>query len=67
MRRLFNRRVQSAPGSTPARDLIAALALKGVLLLAIYLLFFGPAHRLPSDAAATASALIGVSGTKESP
>jgi len=42
-----------------------ALALKGILLLAIYLFFFGPAHRLPSDATATATALLGTSAHKE--
>ena len=66
MKGLLNKRVQFAPGPGPARDLIVALALKGVLLLAIYLLFFGPAHRLPSDAAATAAALIGANESKES-
>jgi hypothetical protein len=65
MKGLFNNRIQFAPGPRPARDLIIALALKGVLLLAIYLLFFGPAHRLPSDAAATAAALIGANESKE--
>jgi hypothetical protein len=59
MKGFFSRRVQLTPVSRPARDLMIALALKGVLLLTIYLLFFGPAHRLPSDAAATAAALIG--------
>lgn len=43
----------------PQRELLLALALKGILLLIIYCLFFGPAHRLPSDASATAAALIG--------
>lgn len=42
-----------------------ALALKSILLLVIYLLFFGPAHRLPSDAIATAAALIGTNAHKE--
>ena len=64
MKGLFNRRVQFASG--PARDLIVALALKGILLLTIYLLFFGSAHRLPSDAAATTAALIGANESKES-
>ena len=64
MKGIFNRRVQFAPG--PARDLIVALALKGVLLVIIYLLFFGSAHRLPSDAAASAAALIGANESKES-
>jgi hypothetical protein len=43
-----------------------ALALKGALLFAIYLLCFGPTHRLPSDAAATAAALIGAAAPEES-
>jgi hypothetical protein len=51
----------------PGRDVLVALAFKGMLLLAIYLLFFGPAHRLPSDAAATAKALIGASASKDTP
>ena len=40
------------------REVLLALALKGVLLLAIYLLFFSPPHRPPSNAAATSAALI---------
>ena len=36
----------------PGRDVFVALAIKGILLLAIYFLFFGPSHRSPSDAAA---------------
>jgi len=51
----------------PQRDVLVALALKGVLLLTIYFLFFGPAHRLPSDASATAAALIGMSASKDAP
>jgi hypothetical protein len=51
----------------PGRDVLVALALKGLLLLAIYLLFFGPAHRPPSDASATAKALIGASASKDPP
>ena len=51
----------------PARDVLAALALKGVLLAAIYVLFFGPAHRSPSDPAATAKALFGESQSKDVP
>jgi len=43
-----------------------ALAVKGILLAAIYLCFFGPAHRLPSDAAATAAALFGANVPEES-
>jgi len=45
--------------SGPARDVFAALALKGVLLAVIYVLFFGPAHRSSADATATAKALVG--------
>ncbi len=66
MKDLFRKRGQFAPGPRLARDLTVALALKGVLLLTIYLLFFGPAHRLPSDAAATAATLIGANEPKES-
>ncbi len=51
----------------PGRDVLVALALKGMLLLAIYLLFFGPAHRSPSDAGATARALIGSGAPKDAP
>jgi len=53
--------------SGPVRDISAALALKAVLLFAIYLLLFGPAHRSPSDAAATANALIGTSTSQDAP
>ncbi len=52
--------------ATPHRDIVLALAVKGVLLLAIYYAFFGPAHRPRSDAAATAAAFIGESMGKES-
>ncbi|MGA2398225.1 MAG: cytochrome oxidase putative small subunit CydP [Steroidobacteraceae bacterium] len=51
----------------PARDVLAALAVKGILLFAIYLLFFSPAHEPRSDASATAHALIGSSASKETP
>lgn len=51
----------------PARDVLVALALKGLLLLAIYLAFFGPAHRPSADAGATAQALIGVRASKDTP
>ena len=64
MKFLTNRGALFAPRL--ARDLIVALALKGTLLLIIYLLFFGSADRLPSDAAATATALIGSNESKES-
>jgi hypothetical protein len=51
----------------PARDVLVALAVKGILLFAIYLLFFGPAHEPRSDARATAHALIGASASKDTP
>lgn len=55
----FQKPLLSSYAARPQRELLLALALKGILLLIIYCLFFGPAHRLPSDAAATAAALIG--------
>ena len=48
----------------PLRDVVGALALKGVLLLAIYLLFFGPSDRRPANADATAGALLGTPRTE---
>lgn len=53
-------------GSQPWRDVAVALCIKLGLLAALYLLFFSPADRLPSDASATARALIGTSSLKES-
>lgn len=49
------------------RDVFVALAVKGILLLAIYFLFFGPSHRSPSDAAATAAALTGTRTSRDTP
>jgi hypothetical protein len=66
MRAFFGRHVHWVRTPGPARDLSIALGLKGVLLLALYLLFFGPAHRVPADAGATASALTGSNLSKES-
>ena len=43
----------------PLRDVLLALAIKSVLLLVLYALFFAPSHRPASSAAATALALIG--------
>ncbi len=37
-----------AAAGHPGRDVFVALFIKGVLLLAIYFLFFGPAHRHPA-------------------
>jgi hypothetical protein len=51
----------------PARDVFAALALKALLLLALYLLFFGPAHRTSSDAVQTANAMVGTQSAKDAP
>lgn len=51
----------------PGRDVCAALAVKSALLLAIYLLFFGPGHRSPADAVSTANALIGINSPKAAP
>ncbi len=47
------------PSRHAGRDVFWALALKGVLLLALYLLCFSPAHRPGSDADAIATALVG--------
>jgi hypothetical protein len=55
----FQKTLVPSYAARPQRELLLALALKGILLLIIYCLFFGPAHRLPSGAAATAAALIG--------
>jgi hypothetical protein len=62
----FHGRIQLKVAARPLRDVLIALSLKGILLLGIYLFFFGPAHRLPSDANATAAALIGTDAHKES-
>jgi hypothetical protein len=58
---------QKSDTGGPARDLVAALAIKGLLLAGLYAFFFGPAHRVPSDAIATAKALVGESRMKEKP
>ncbi len=50
----------------PARDVVVALAIKAVLLGGLYLLFFSPAHRPASGAAATASALVGTQESEKS-
>lgn len=48
------------------RDIVCALAVKALLLLAIYMFFFSPAAHPPSDASATADALIGDVGRGDS-
>ena len=54
----------SLPPATPRRgpqlrhEIGAALALKAMLLAALYVLFFSAPHRPPADAAATSAALI---------
>jgi len=53
-------------GPKPGRDVAVALFVKFGLLAILYLLFFGPAHRPPADAAATAQALVGASSLRES-
>jgi hypothetical protein len=58
-------------GSSPhtprlGRDIAVALAIKLVLLSAIYLLFFSSANRPPSNAAATATAVAGAAMPEES-
>ncbi|MGA9024659.1 MAG: cytochrome oxidase putative small subunit CydP [Steroidobacteraceae bacterium] len=53
--------------SRAAWDVFAALALKLLLLLALYLLFFGPAHRPASDAVQTASAIVGTQPARDAP
>jgi hypothetical protein len=55
----LRKRMRFSEGPVLRRELVIALALKGILLLAIYLLCFGPAHRRPADAAVTAAALLG--------
>jgi hypothetical protein len=49
----------------PGRDVVVALTLKALLLLILYLLFFGPSHRVTADAHATAEALLGAQPAKE--
>lgn len=60
----FLRLWRSAAGG-PGRDLIVALALKGLLLLVLYLVFFSPSHRPAADAGATARALLGTNDSKD--
>jgi len=60
-------RTSGSSPNTPrlGRDIAVALAIKLVLLFAIYVLFFSPAHRLPSNTAATATAVTGVALPEE--
>ena len=51
----------------PAHDVFLALALKGILLLALYLLCFSPAHRPASDADSIATALVGAPVSRSTP
>jgi hypothetical protein len=41
------------------RDILFALAIKAVMLLALYALFFAPRMRPPQNPAATATAILG--------
>ena len=58
MRKIGDWRVNDPSSARPARDVVAALAVKATLLLALYALFFAPSHRPAATAAATASALL---------
>lgn len=58
--------LRSARSFQARRDILVALSVKLVLLTCLYLLFFGPAHRPPSDASATAGALMGADFAKDS-
>ena len=53
--------------SNAAQDIIAALALKVGLLLALYVLWFAPHHRPSPDATQTAIAIIGQQPVKSAP
>ncbi len=55
----FQKHLVPSYATWPRRELLLALVVKGIFLLIIYCLFFGPAHRVPSGSAATAAALIG--------
>jgi hypothetical protein len=61
----FKRLSRWPQGSQPWRDVAVALCIKLGLLAALYLLFFSPADRPPSDASATARALVGTSNLRE--
>lgn len=49
----------SRRGPRLRHEIAAALALKAVLLTALYALFFSAPHRPPADAAAAGAAVIG--------
>lgn len=53
--------------SNAARDILAALALKATLLIALYAFFSNPAHRPTPDAAQTADAVVGTQSAKDIP
>lgn len=57
--------IAARTGGLP-RGIVWAVAVKAVLLVAIYMFFFSPAARPPSDASATAAALIGPAERGES-
>lgn len=56
----------SPTAARPGRDVAIALALKCALLGLLYLACFGPTRRPPSDAAATAAAMLAVRPTEHS-
>ncbi len=47
-----------SPSNALRTDILQAMLVKGLLLLGLYLLFFGPAHRRPSGPEATADAIL---------
>jgi hypothetical protein len=49
------------------RDVLLALILKGTLLLLLYLLFFGPGHRVVANAAVIATRLVGSPASQGAP
>lgn len=57
--------IPSRTGGLP-RGIVWALTVKAVLLMAIYMFFFSPTAQPPSDASATAAALIGPAERGES-
>ncbi len=66
MMRFFDKARPGTEAARPLLEIALALAAKGAMLLALYLLFFGPSHRPRSDAPATAAALLGGPVNKES-
>lgn len=59
MARNLRRLLPRSSGPQPWRDMLIALFFKLGLLGVLYLLFFAPASRPPSDASTIAAALVG--------